>query len=58
MHQTKPEYAIQRVFVREEYISFLKEWLQCRPPKGKILLGSPGIGKSVCSYLAVEYMLR
>ena len=58
MHQTKPEYAIQRVFVREEYISFLKDWLQCRPEKGKILLGSPGIGKSVCSFLAVEYMLR
>ena len=58
MHQTNPEYAIQRVFVREEYISFLKDWLQCWPEKGKILLGSPGIGKSVCSFLAVEYMLR
>jgi hypothetical protein len=44
--------------VRQEYLSFMKEWLQCRPPKGKILLRSPEIGKPVRSYLAVEYMLR
>jgi hypothetical protein len=44
--------------VRQEHVDFLEDWLQCRPETGKILLGSPGIGKSVCSYLVVEYMLR
>ena len=52
------EEVVEGVFVRQEHVDFLEGWLQCRPQKGKILFGSPGIGKSVCSYLVVEYMLR
>jgi hypothetical protein len=47
----------EKVFLRQEYVEFLDEWLQCKH-KGKILLGSPGIGKSVCLYLVLEYLLR
>lgn len=50
----------ERVFVRQEYIDFLEEWLRIKGTRrrGKILVGSPGIGKSVCSYLALELELR
>jgi hypothetical protein len=54
------EEIVKSAFVRPEYVDFLEEWLQCGQ-KGqyeKILLRSPGIDKSVCSYLAVKCMLR
>ena len=54
------EEIVKSASVRPEYVDFLEEWLQCGQ-KGqyeKILLGSPGIDKSVCSYLAVKCMLR
>ena len=54
------EEIVKSAFVRPEYVDFLEEWLQCGQ-KGqyeKILLGSPGIDKSVCSYLAVKCMFR
>jgi len=48
----------EKVVMREEYIEFLHEWLQSPEGYGKMLVGSPGIGKSVCSYVALEYKLR
>ena len=56
--KTKCFTAVSKLFMRQEYCKLLDAWLQDLPWMGTILVGSPGIGKSYCSYVALEYKLR
>ena len=56
--KTKRFPPVSKLFMRQEYCKLLDAWLQDPPWMGTILVGSPGIGKSYCSYVALEYKLR
>ena len=56
VEEISSEFTPLKVYMRQEYVDFLRDWQESY--KGRILVGAPGIGKSVCSYAALEMKLR
>ena len=44
-----------KVYMRQDYVDFLQDWQVSF--KERILVGAPGIGKTVCLYVALEMKL-